>query len=397
MRRKPQPGEILLGVEFELSEKGIMASEASAVESLNKGHFGLPVDGKKNRLFLSPEEALYLMDVRNAQALKNGKNLSFNQVADDYRGEKKFLARYFCYRDWRDRGLIARSIAEAQGNYGRSPVVKYPSQDFRPHKIKSKGLFFNDDLMSVLDGDEDKILFDNYWFGQWGTYKAKKHGRLLKLDAYETLFLMKHASLKCNVQEKRIIQESQQRRSDFLALYNVYEDFRMRGFVVKTGFKFGTHFRLYFPGAIPGREEGEWIHSKHVIHVFPRETKMLISEWSRAIRVAHGVRKTFILAIPGEKKVEKEELDFLLYHRGKNGLIENPKDGKPQFVMMALSEEEEIGGAELARAIERAKQLGLDLILAICDRETSITYYRIKRIELPKSKFEYYEIEWIQP
>jgi tRNA-intron endonuclease len=386
-----------VGVEFELTEKGMIASEASAVESLNKGHFGMPVEGKKNKLFLSPEEALYLMDVRNAQAFKNGKTLSFNQVAGDYRGEKKFLARYFCYRDWRDRGLIARSITEAQENYGRSPVVKYPSQDFKPPKIKSKGVFFSDDLMSILDGDEDKDLFDNHWFGQWGTYKAKKHGRLLKLDAYETLFLMKHSSLKCNVQEKRIIQEAETRRSDFLSLYNVYEDFRLRGFVVKTGFKFGTHFRLYFPGAMPGREEGEWIHSKHVIHVFPREAKMLISEWSRAIRVAHGVRKTFILAIPGEKKVEKEELDFLLYHRGKGGLIENPKDGKPKFVMMALSEEEEIGGAELARAIERAKQMGLDLILAICDRETSITYYRIKRIELPKSKFEYYEIEWIQP
>ena len=65
--------------------------------------------------------------------------------------------------------------------------------------------------------------------------------------------------------------------------------------------------------------------------------------------------------------------------------------------MMALSEEEEIGGAELARAIERAKELGLDLVLAICDRESSITYYRVKRIEMPKSKYEYYEIEWTQP
>ncbi|MFH0973585.1 MAG: hypothetical protein V1817_02230, partial [Candidatus Micrarchaeota archaeon] len=91
-------------------------------------------------------------------------------------------------------------------------------------------------------------------------------------------------------------------------------------------------------------------------------------------------------------------LDFLLYHRESAGSVpENPRNGKPKFVMLALSEEEELGGAELARAIEQAKQLGLDLVLAICDRETSITYYRVKRIELPGSKYEYYEIEWIQP
>ena len=386
-----------MAVKFDVIDGKIIASDAASVESLNKGFFGDAVDGKKNKLSLSPEEALYLSDVRNAEVTRAGKKLDFNQLAFDHRDKRKFLARYFCYRDWRDRGLIARGINEAQENYGRSPVVRYPSKDFTPPKIAGKGLFFNDDLMTTLDEEEDKILFENYWFGQWGTYKAKKHGRLLKLDAYETLFLMRHAGLKCNIQEKRMVAEAMERRGDFMSLYNVYEDFRLRGFVVKTGFKFGTHFRLYFPGAAPSLEQGEWMHSKHVIHVFPRETKMLISEWSRAIRVAHGVRKTFILAIPGEKRVEREELDFLLYHRRKGGLIENPKEDKPKFVMMALSEEEEIGGAELARAIERAKELGLDLVLAICDRESSITYYRVKRIELPKSKYEYYEIEWTQP
>jgi pheromone shutdown protein TraB len=54
-------------------------------------------------------------------------------------------------------------------------------------------------------------------------------------------------------------------------------------------------------------------------------------------------------------------------------------------------------GAQFADAIEKATKLGLDLMLAISDRETSVTYYRVKRIELPGSKYEYYEIEWEQP
>ncbi|MDP2718087.1 MAG: tRNA-intron lyase, partial [Candidatus Micrarchaeota archaeon] len=231
---------------------------------------------------------------------------------------------------------------------------------------------------------------------QFGTYKAKKHGQFLKLDAYEALFLSKHASLKLDVPRKKVLEAAVLRRPDFLALYDVYEDWRLRGFVPKTGFKFGTHFRLYFPGAAPG-QSGQWMHSRHVIHVFSRDSKMLISEWARAIRVAHGVKKTFILSIPGEKiKAQKTALDFLLYHRKGEG-IETPRKDDPSFAMLAFSEEEEIGGQELAEAIAASAGMGLDLMLAICDRETAVTYYRVKRIDLPKSKYEYYEIEWVQP
>jgi len=385
-----------LGVQFELEDTKFLVRDLISVQALDRGFFGSDYEGKKTVLELAPEEALYLLDVRNAECRRKNRVVSFNQAASGFKDRPKFLARYFCYRDWRDRGLIARSMTEAEGTYGRSPVVKYPSQEFECPNALFKAVYFSDDLMSIVDAEEAKILYEENWFGQWGTYKAKKHGRLLKLDAYETLFLLKHGGLKLNVKEARLVKEAVRRRSDFMALYDVYEDLRLRGFVLKTGLKFGTHFRLYFPGAKPVLGQEEWMHSKHVIHVFPREAKMLISEWARAIRVAHGVKKTFILAIPGVRKEAAAELDFLLYHR-KKGEIETPKEDKPKYVMLALSEEEEIGGAELAQALSKAKQLGLDLILSICDRETSVTHYRVKRIELPKSKYEYYEIEWVQP
>ena len=184
-------------------------------------------------------------------------------------------------------------------------------------------------------------------------------------------------------------------------MYSVYEDWRLRGYIVKTGFKFGTHFRIYFPGASPIRDEKEWIHSKHVIHVFSRRSKLIISEWSRAIRVAHSVKKTFILAIPGIKakiKVnpKKPRLDFLAYHRLK-GNIEKPGEGKPRYLMYSLTEDEYIGGTELADALAECDHYGLEMIMAISDRESSVTYYAIKRIDLPGSDYEYFEIEWVQP
>ncbi|HEV8289992.1 MAG TPA: tRNA-intron lyase [Candidatus Norongarragalinales archaeon] len=383
---------------LELDNGTFFVRDIVDIQALDRGFFGNFPQAKKVLMRLAPEEALYLIDVRNATCETKNKTLSFNQVAQGFARAKKFLARYFCYKDWRDRGLIARSITEASGNYGASPLVKYPSHAYEAPRVKAHALWFTDDLFSVIDDEQQgRALYDEEWFGQYGTYKAKKHGRFTKLDAYETIFLAKHGGMKTSTPIAAIEKEARKRRKDFTSLYAVYEDWRMRGYVPKTGFKFGTHFRLYFPGAKPGGETDDWAHSKHVIHVFPREERLLISEWARAIRVAHSVKKTFILAIPGQKKAsDKAELDFLLFHR-EGDRAENPKNDKPKFAMLALSEEEEIGGAELAAAIEQAQSLGLDLILSICDRETSVTHYRVKRIELPGAVFKYYEIEWIQP
>lgn len=378
------------------SKNSIEVSEAESVGVLARSHYGVM---HKGVITLFPEEALYLMDIRNARCHEeNGGEMKFNAVAEKFPKEKQ-MARYFTYKDWRDRGLIARPIEEADRKYGRNQVKRYPSKPMQPPKYAMEGLFFKDDLVTVVDDETvGKDLYESHWLGQFGSYKAEQRGKLLKLDAYETLFLMKHGNLKLrNAREKQVVKEARAAHPDFLLLYEVYEDWRMRGFVLKTGFKFGTHFRLYFPGASPVREQSEWMHSKHVVHVFPRKSKLLISEWSRAIRVAHSVKKTFILAIPGAKAKKSEaKLDFLLYHRKKDG-IENPRENEPKYTMLSLSEEEYIGGEELAQAIEKTKALGLELMLAIADRETSVTYYRVKRLELPGSPYEYYEIDWEQP
>jgi tRNA splicing endonuclease len=65
--------------------------------------------------------------------------------------------------------------------------------------------------------------------------------------------------------------------------------------------------------------------------------------------------------------------------------------------MLSLSEEEYIGGSEFAAAMRAARGMKLDLILAIADRETAVTYYRVKQIRLHGSENEYYEIDWMQP
>jgi tRNA-intron lyase len=378
-----------------VDNKNVIVTDQSTKDTLKKGSFGKLRD---NKLYLDPEEVLYLIDVRNAECKQNGKVLHFNEIAQKLDFKDKLMARYLTYKDWRDRGLIVKRPNFSGKASGKTPIKKYPALQLKLKNYDLDGVFFADDMTTIIDDQKKgKEIYEDHWFGQYGTYKASERGILNKLDIYETIFLMEKGVLKVrNYTKKEISDIAEARRPDFSKLYEVYFDWREKGYVVKTGFKFGTHFRIYFPGAQPMKNGETWTHSKHVIHVFPRDVKLLISEWARAIRVAHSVRKTFILAIPGKSRKKNLEIDFVLYHR-KGGNIEQPDEDAPRFGMLSLSEDEYIGGAELSAIINEAKEHKLELIIAIADRETAVTYYKVKRLELPKSEYEYYEIDWMQP
>ncbi len=378
---------------LELTEgKRVAASDQSTKDLLKKGHFGAVEGGT---LYLEPEEALYLVDVRNARCTQNRRAIGFNELAERVGAS---MAKYFTYKDWRERGLIIKkstSVRPWQG--GRISTVKYPASEQKLKTRSISGMFFPRDLTTIIDDQKvGKEIYEQNWFGQYGTYKLGDRGALNKLDIFETVFLIDAGVLKTNLSRSEIVGIAEKRRGDFQKLYDVYADWRGKGYVVKTGFKFGTHFRLYFPGAKPNSADDNWVHSKHVIQVFPRDVKLLTSEWARAIRVAHSVRKTFILAIPGKSRSKRMEIDFLLYHR-KPGDIETPEKDSPKYAMLSLGEDEYIGGAELSAVIAEAKSKRLELVVAIADRETAVTFYKVKKVELPKSDYEYYEIDWMQP
>ena len=381
---------------FDEKSGSVFAEDQSTKDVLRGGHFG-SFDG--SRLELTPEEGLYLIDVRHASCTSlQGNAVSFNDVALKFSISKKFLAKYFTYKDWRDRGLVVKRPDGATGENSKTQLKRYKASALKLKGPAFTGVFYTADMTTILDDEEKgKSLYMDHWLGQYGTYKVNERGKLNKLDIYETLFLMEKGLLNIrNCTKKQVTETASKRRPDFYKLYQVYADWRDKGYVIKTGFKFGTHFRVYFPGARPVKDDPSWIHSKHVIHVFPRDAKLLISEWARAIRVAHSVRKTFILAIPGKSRQKKLAIDYVLYHR-KGGDIEAPEADKPRFGMLSLGEEEHIGGSELSAIINTAKERKLELVIAIADRETAVTYYKVRMIELEGSEYEYYEIDWMQP
>jgi tRNA-intron endonuclease len=79
---------------------------------------------------------------------------------------------------------------------------------------------------------------------------------------------------------------------DFPRKYLVFRDLKNRGFCVKTGFKFGSHYRVYARGEKPGSGHAIWL-----VHCIPEEFVCDFSDVSRAVRLAQNVRKKMIYAV----------------------------------------------------------------------------------------------------
>jgi len=399
---------------------GIWCEEEDGMEKLRKNFFGQPREGK---VFLSPEEALYVVTFLNGTCYMHEEPVGFNEIASYYATKNpRLMVDYNAYRDWRDRGLILKKSGEISLPKRESKHPKgerrYPSHSLKMERLGAQAHWYPESLFSVMDDEKaGQELFNKHWFGQLGVYRQER-GSLLRLDFMETIFLSKHSSLKAidsstgkPVTGEQILAQVSKKREYAKRLYEVYEDWRLRGYVLKTGFKFGSHFRIYFPGACAalsrGMQDGderEWVHSRHVLHVFPKEEKLLVSEWARAVRVAHSVKKTFLLSVPELKEKDMHEKgaasEFFAFRRkklGQNLVREDPASDKSRYLLIAFSEDAHIGGVELASLLKKAESLGLQLLLSITDRETSITYYVLSKIVLPDSDHEYYEIEWMKP
>jgi len=79
--------------------------------------------------------------------------------------------------------------------------------------------------------------------------------------------------------------------NQFHTQYLVYRDLRERGYLVKTGYKFGAHFRLYERGVKLKRGPKQaHEHTKAIVHCVPEESAFSLPEMSRATRLAHNIR-----------------------------------------------------------------------------------------------------------
>lgn len=137
---------------------------------------------------------------------------------------------------------------------------------------------------------EDKPSIDRLHQKGFG----KKVGDKLELSLLEGLFLIERESLKILENKKEVTREDVLKRVDekeFVLRYRVYKDLRERGYILKTGFKFGAHFRVY--------ERGEFLteHSKYLVHAVPENYIISFPEMARAVRLTQGVKKKIMFAV----------------------------------------------------------------------------------------------------
>jgi len=117
----------------------------------------------------------------------------------------------------------------------------------------------------------------------------------LQLSIIEALYLMEKGKLDVEIDSEEVSIENLFkiiRKQGTFTNYIVYRDLRNRGYIVKTGFKYGSEFRLYERGKSPG--DG---HSNYLVKVANENSQFMMSDLSSYVRVAHGVNKKLLFAV----------------------------------------------------------------------------------------------------
>jgi len=127
---------------------------------------------------------------------------------------------------------------------------------------------------------------------------GERDGSHVLLSPEEALYLAEKGELKVEGERGKALGYNELMKhfskldKDFPRKYLVFRDLKNRGFCVKTGFKFGSHYRVYARGEKPGTGHAVWL-----VHCIPEEFVCDFSDVSRAVRLAQNVRKKMIYAV----------------------------------------------------------------------------------------------------
>lgn len=127
---------------------------------------------------------------------------------------------------------------------------------------------------------------------------GERRDRHLVLDLKEALHLMDKKAIAVydekgkKISRRELFEYASARERNFYDKLAVYKDLRTRGFVTKTGFKFGFDFRVYPRGKKPGEE-----HSRWAVHVSSQDDKFSMAGFSRMVRLAGNLKTILLVAV----------------------------------------------------------------------------------------------------
>jgi len=336
-----------------------MVKKSSDIGRLNnKSHIGTLLSG--NVLQLDLLEGVFLLDEGKMRLFQNKKQINFPQLLMLAAQQvPEFETKYLVFKDLRNRGhavtlcnndgpVTFRKFKQNNENVPSCIIAAFSERDIldidatkqliQQVTKKNSSLWFalvdeEGDLtyydVSGIDlaGDNSEqrypkgtcillknrlILFDKKLADQLlqKEFFGKPFGEVLQLSFVEALYLLERDVLQIQTNDGKILSEEkcialmQKLQSDIEQRLMVFKDLKQRGLLVKTGFKFGAHFRAY-------TKQPDKTHAEYLIHVVEKGFTSIWAEISRAVRLAHSVNKEFVFARIDDKTIDYIKLGRL--------------------------------------------------------------------------------------
>jgi len=262
---------------------------------------------------------------------KRGYQIKINEESKDFdfflnkkdngsgKNKNKYFISSFSERDIMDIAKIKQLIKTAINNKGdlwfaivdeEGDITYYDISmlDIRGMNseykfLKTTGILLENRVV-IFDKNIAEELLEKEFYG-------KPFGNGLQLSMVEALYLLEKGvfEIQDNKKDKNfslnefknLIQKIQ---PDIDLRFTVFSDLKKRGLIVKTGFKFGAHFRAY-------TKKPDITHAEFLIHVVKHNFKSMWAEISRAVRLAHSVNKEIIFARLVNSKIDYIKLGRL--------------------------------------------------------------------------------------
>ncbi len=332
----------------------VIEDPAEASQTYNKGYYGVPQTGGSLKLDIM--EAAYLVESERLAVLSDDEPVSAGElIKTAHKLSEGFEVRYLVYRELRQRGYIVK--------FGQAPLdFRVFPRGGSPNKTPSKWwvaaiserstfdlgrLLDNLDrtvdvrkklLLAVVDEESDVTYYEVRRVSPKGKLEAvdlsrqpkallmgdrvlvtdpedaqalhgghhfgKQMGKMLQLSLLEAAFLLELGAVKLadaktgrQVALSTLKKKARGIQPDFDLRLDAFKDMKAKGLIVKTGFKYGSHFRAY-------ESDPEKQHARYLVHAVPKGYKAMWPEVSRAVRLAHGVKKEILLGRVSEREVE---------------------------------------------------------------------------------------------
>jgi tRNA-intron endonuclease len=289
----------------------------------------------KSGLILTPVEILYLVCRDKIQV----KNHSYDSLVAYFAKDPSFFRSYLVYQDMRERGYVIQTgphdfrvfkrgqrPGKGESHYMMRVVSERDLINFQTtqREIKATANMRKQHILAAVDDESEITYYDvrfhtlkqlpepeilepyiSHLAGIVSIVHAEKesgydrafYGKRLDesrimLSTIEALYLAYHNMMILTTGDGQISSDEYYRLvhetdAELPEKYIVYCDLKKQGYIPKTGYKFGHHFRVYAELKT---------HSEMLVQAIPNDLSLVMNSISRSVRMAHSKKKKMLFA-----------------------------------------------------------------------------------------------------